>query len=172
MNIFTLTALISCLFLQLLSQSLAPVPIVDPNFLTLPTDPLDTFLESTLLTSVAVDEKWTTDVDVIKHIRNAVNMTDAKPMTERCWDKEGFSLFRIISNSRKCNFAGDSDWEHFRPMSPLLTTRAIRETPKFGFLSKKATPKSLKGVIETFCFGPISVADIPDPPIPSLEDAL
>jgi hypothetical protein len=69
-------------------------------------------------------------------------------------------------------FAGDSGWEHFKLMSPILTARAARETPAFGSLSTKSLPMSLATVLEFFPSDHISTPDIPDLPIPSIEDAL
>ena len=59
--------------------------------------------------------------------------------------------------------------ECFRPMSPILSSRALRQTPKFGE-SRVAT--SLRVTLDAYSLVLVNVPDIPTPPLPTLEDIL
>lgn len=57
-------------------------------------------------------------------------------------------------------------------MTPILTRRAIRETPRFGFGTRNSTPKSLVAALERFNITAVNVPEITDPPLPDFEDLL
>lgn len=87
--------------MQLLSQALAFVPTADPRSLTLPVDPLETLLKSIPLTPLEIEDKWATDVEVVKHIRDMLSVQKGKPKTETCWNEEGpylVMLYWIVSD--------------------------------------------------------------------------
>jgi hypothetical protein len=68
-------------------------------------------------------------------------------------------------------FAVNYDSWIYRPMSPILTTRAIRETPKLGSgVALKSIPTSQDDVLKSF--ERVDPELIEEPPRAKLEDAL
>ena len=62
--------------------------------------------------------------------------------------------------------------ESLRLMSPILSSRALRQTPKFGE-PKTATPSdSLQSTLDAYMLVPVDVPDVPTPPLPTLEEIL
>jgi hypothetical protein len=62
--------------------------------------------------------------------------------------------------------------ESFRPMSPILSRRALRQTPKFGGSGAVASPDSLRSTLGAYKVVPAKVPDTPTPPLPDLEEIL
>lgn len=62
--------------------------------------------------------------------------------------------------------------ESFRPMSPILSRQAIKHTPKFGDSKAAASPDSLRSTISAYTLVPVTIPDIPTPPLPTLEEIL
>lgn len=62
--------------------------------------------------------------------------------------------------------------ESFRPMSPVLSNRALRQTPKFGESGVATSPGSLRSTLSAYTLVPTKVPDIPTPPLPTLEEIL
>ncbi|RDB14589.1 hypothetical protein Hypma_016464 [Hypsizygus marmoreus] len=103
--------------------SLCTIPVHDPRSLTLPTDPF-----TTLYTLLGIpnlpqhDEKLTTTHDARLLLKDVITSFKGTPKSERL----------VWSN------ADDSDEEFYR-IEPILTRRAVRETPVLGGRpSKKA----------------------------------
>jgi hypothetical protein len=61
--------------------------------------------------------------------------------------------------------------ESFRPMSPILSRQALKQTPKFGS-SGAATSDSLRSTLGAYTLVPVKIPDIPTPPLPTLEEIL
>lgn len=68
------------------------MPTTDPNSLLLPSDPLESILKHIPATLLRDEDKWTTDADALKRIRNALHFPFAKAMTDKCWHDEGTRL--------------------------------------------------------------------------------
>ncbi|KAJ7273096.1 hypothetical protein C8J57DRAFT_1715378 [Mycena rebaudengoi] len=115
-------------------QYFVEIPTTDPNSLLLPTDPFDTLTRINGLDSIeSFQEKFRSTpnaiqvelklsfavqwLDVPQHLKNTIKPKLSKPRSERVSLEE--STFE--SYVPVC-----------RPMSPILTTRAIRETPRLG----------------------------------------
>ena len=62
--------------------------------------------------------------------------------------------------------------ENFRPVSPILTSKALRQTPKFGESRTAISPGSLRSALGAYNLVPVKVPDVPTPPLPSLEEIL
>ncbi|KZP24111.1 hypothetical protein FIBSPDRAFT_1042401 [Athelia psychrophila] len=120
----------------LLSEALAPIPITDPHSFTLPEEPFDALTRILKLTELKpFDEKFTVlHADALGFLRQALRVS-GKPRAERIWDEEDPAEQRSILH---------------RPMSPILSLRAIHETPKLGSGSLKSAkiPKSQHDVVK------------------------
>ncbi|KAF7967848.1 hypothetical protein HWV62_32892 [Athelia sp. TMB] len=110
----------------LLSDVLAPIPVDDPKSLTLPEDPWDALTRIFKLTELnPYNETFAglRDEEGLAFLRKVMARPPGKPRTERVWGEEDSAEWR----AKLC-----------RPMSPVLTLRAIRETPKLGLSGNKS----------------------------------
>ncbi|KAJ7739636.1 hypothetical protein DFH07DRAFT_839946 [Mycena maculata] len=99
-------------------QYLTEIPTADPGSILLPKDPFDTLTRIHDLGSVeAFQEKFQSTPNAIQYIKKLIKPRTGKPKSERV----SFHESSFESHIPVC-----------RPMSPILTTRAIRETPKPG----------------------------------------
>ena len=57
-------------------------------------------------------------------------------------------------------------------MSPILSSRAMRQTPKFGGAVAAPSPDSLRSALDAYTLVPVKVPDMPTPPLPTLEEIL
>ena len=57
-------------------------------------------------------------------------------------------------------------------MSPILSSRALRQTPKFGESAAATSPDSLRSALDAYTLVPVKVPDMPTPPLPILEEIL
>ncbi|KDQ63007.1 hypothetical protein JAAARDRAFT_202531 [Jaapia argillacea MUCL 33604] len=141
---------------ELLTQSLHYIPDTDPTALTLPTDPFDDLFHRLKLDDLTpYDEVWSLDPDAVTYLRSSMS-TRGKPRTISCWFED---------DERELSLR--------RPMSPILTRKALRETPRIG--SNKFTnslPDSFAEFIASHRIKTVAEEDIPDPPTVNLEDAL
>ncbi|KAH7924783.1 hypothetical protein BV22DRAFT_482999 [Leucogyrophana mollusca] len=143
---------------QLLSQSLCFVPMADANSLVLPPDPFDTLLHSLEYSSLKpYDDRWATDTDSVQLIKRTLNLT-SKSRGESCWHE-------------------DDPYEQYialhRPMSPVLTSRARRETPKPGSgVAIASIPRSKHDVLDLIKIKPVENEPMAEPPSPKLDDFL
>ncbi|KIM77149.1 hypothetical protein PILCRDRAFT_825707 [Piloderma croceum F 1598] len=141
---------------ELLSECLCIVPTTDPHSLTLPEDSFQALSRTLGLPDLKPwDEIWPADRNGIQLLRKSLTFS-GKPRVERCWDDED-----------EFNY---NSWI-YRPMSPILTTRAIRDTPKLGSsVALKSIPKSQDDVLKSF--KRVDSEVIEEPPRAKLEDAL
>ncbi|KAJ7243403.1 hypothetical protein B0H12DRAFT_1130976 [Mycena haematopus] len=110
---------------DLWAQYFEKIPTTDPNSLTLPTDPFDTLTRiHGLATLERFQEKFQSTPGAIQLIKRLIKAETGKPKSDRVSLQE--SSFE--SSVPVC-----------RPFSPILTTRAIRETPR----AKAESPKLL-----------------------------
>ncbi|THH18999.1 hypothetical protein EW146_g2088 [Bondarzewia mesenterica] len=122
------------LIYEILSNGLTAVPTTDPQSLALPSDPLDDLMKmycSQL--SVIPEILWEADKLTVELMQKALNFS-SEPKTERCW---------------KYNALFELEQTYTAPMSSVLTTRAIQQTPKLGSSSvMKRLPKSLQDSVK------------------------
>lgn len=62
--------------------------------------------------------------------------------------------------------------ESFRPMSPILSRQALKQTPKFREFGTAIPPSPLRSALDAYILVPVKVPDIPTPPLPTLEEIL
>lgn len=62
--------------------------------------------------------------------------------------------------------------ESFLLESPILSRRALKQTPKFGESRATTLPDSLRSTHDAYTLLPVKVPDIPTPPFPTLEEML
>ena len=62
--------------------------------------------------------------------------------------------------------------ESFRPASPILSSQALRQTPKFGESGVATSPAPLLSTLGAYTLVPVKVPDIPTPPLPTLDEIL
>jgi hypothetical protein len=169
------TRFIELIFIQLLSECLCIVPTTDPHSLTLPEDPFQALSRTLGLPDLKLwDEIWPADRNGIQLLRESFRFS-GKPRVERCWDDENecvlFSDSSIQHDGETDRLVVDYNNWIYRPMSPTLTTRAIRDTPKPGScVALKSIPKSQDDVIKSF--KRVDSEVIEEPPRVKLEDAL
>ncbi|KAF7353656.1 hypothetical protein MVEN_01050400 [Mycena venus] len=108
---------------DLWAQYFVQIPTTDPNSLIIPTGPFDTLTRIHALSSLEpFQEKFQSTPDAIQHIKKLIKPQAGKPKSDRV-------AFHECSSE---------SWDPVcRPFSPVLTTRAIRETPR----SKLVPPK-------------------------------
>jgi hypothetical protein len=99
---------------------LSKIPTEDPTSLSLPTDPFTTLTDLLQLDTLPpFDEKWQASKEVQLFIRKMLGFKPGMVKSER-----------VIHDLK---FADEPDMVVCRPMSPpILTRRAVRETPVLG----------------------------------------
>ncbi|CCM03793.1 uncharacterized protein FIBRA_05941 [Fibroporia radiculosa] len=107
---------------ELLTGSLILVSSIDFTDPLLPTDPFDSLMRSWDVASIPyLNEAWSTEEGAVQHLREIVKSLKPK-LSERpsvtCWKDE--------------TDVGFESWCLRRPVSPILTTCAIRRTPVLG----------------------------------------
>jgi hypothetical protein len=169
------TRFIELIFIQLLSECLCIVPTTDPHSLTLPEDSFQALSRTLGLSDLKPwDEIWPADRNGIQLLRESLTFS-GKPRVKRCWDDEDecvlFSDSNIQYDDETHGLVVDYNSWIYRPMSPILTTRAIRDTPKLGSsVALKLIPKSQDDVLKSF--KRVDSEVIEEPPRAKLEDAL
>ncbi|KAJ6582851.1 hypothetical protein B0H10DRAFT_2098031 [Mycena sp. CBHHK59/15] len=135
------------------------IPTTDPNSLLLPTDPFDTLTRIHRLGSTEPCQvKFESTPSAVQYIKNTLGMKGhGKPKSDRVsFEESSFESYVPI----------------LRPMSPILTTRAMRETPRLGehkFL--KSLPPSSSGFLSAQNFSTVEVAAVLEPSVKP-EDVL
>lgn len=127
---------------QLWAHYFVEIPTTDPNALILPTDPFDNLMRIHPLGLLEpFQEKFQSTPGAIQHIKKHIKPQAGKPKSDRVAVDES-SCKHILHASYRITyalFAVESYVPVCRPFSPVLTTRAIRETPR----PKVALPKFL-----------------------------
>ncbi|KAF8588344.1 hypothetical protein K439DRAFT_1658555 [Ramaria rubella] len=113
---------------ELLSEGLRCVPADDPLSLALPEEPFETLCRQLKLKQQQpYDQLWETN-SASRQLLTEVLLERSnvrEPPLRRCWDTDDETPF----------------YNPYRPITPILTTRAIRQTPRLGASSPN---KSLK----------------------------
>ncbi|KAI6003453.1 hypothetical protein F5J12DRAFT_913681 [Pisolithus orientalis] len=145
---------------QILLETLASVPLADATSFLLPTDPFEALakhLDSLDLTPY--QERWSVPQGAIELIRDVF-----PPLAEL--------------RSEKCclelqNDPYDKLSELYRPMSPVLTQRARRETPKLGCTGVLASiPRTRSSLQGHLILKPVPDEVITELPTPDINDVL
>ncbi|PCH39205.1 hypothetical protein WOLCODRAFT_167851 [Wolfiporia cocos MD-104 SS10] len=144
---------------HLLSESLTYVSTIDPTDPILPTDPYTELMRKWNINELELDdESLRIDQELLSFIRMQLLFNRKEPTSE-CWDDDV-----------------DVDywnWMNSRPISPVMTTKAVRETPKPGSKAfTKMLPQSQGEIIKANRFNPVPVEENDDAPHQSLDDAL
>lgn len=133
---------------QLLSGNLLPVITCEATNLVLqPTlqEAINTGLQLKEISSY--DERWMLDPEASKFLQACFTVIKGSPATARCWEDSPDGVCMILISTKAWFTKHPVDnWRKQRPMSPVLTLRSLRETPKTG-----STP------LETICPGPTAV---------------
>ncbi|KAJ7460988.1 hypothetical protein B0H11DRAFT_160147 [Mycena galericulata] len=103
---------------DLWGQYLTVIPTADPKSLILPSDPFDTLTRIHGLGSIdAFQERFQSTPNAIQYIKKLIKPQSGKPRSEQVpFQESNFESYVPVC----------------RPMSPILTTRARRETPRPG----------------------------------------
>ncbi|KAG1825271.1 hypothetical protein EV424DRAFT_686906 [Suillus variegatus] len=147
---------------QIFTESLDFVPLADPHVLVLPPDPLDTLVRSLKDLDFSFDERLTTDGDTVRKIKSSLKtiMGEGRELrSEACWREEDHMYTHIA--------------EIYRPMTPILTNRARKQTPKAGSNAFRASlPRTQPALFEHTGIKSVVVAQIEDSDVPNLEEVL
>ncbi|KAG1879583.1 hypothetical protein C8R48DRAFT_767834 [Suillus tomentosus] len=147
---------------QIFTESLDFVPLADPHVLVLPPDPLDTLVRSLKDLDFSFDERLTTDGDTVRKIKSSLKtiVGEGRELrSEACWREEDHMHTHIA--------------EIYRPMTPILTNRARKQTPKAGSNALRASlPRTQPALFEHIGVKSVAVAQIEDSDIPNLEEVL
>ncbi|EPQ50101.1 hypothetical protein GLOTRDRAFT_134253 [Gloeophyllum trabeum ATCC 11539] len=143
---------------ELLSGYLVPIPEVEPNTLVLPAEPFAVLSKRLQLNELPLyEEKWNlAGVEVASHIRDTLTRK-TKPPSVACW---------IVEDEY------DYMTSMYRPMSPILTRRAMHETPKPGHLTDQSNlPQSSADIISKCSIRPVEEQVLDEPSI-NVEEVL
>ncbi|KAG2153615.1 uncharacterized protein EDB93DRAFT_227664 [Suillus bovinus] len=147
---------------QIFAESLDFVPLADPHALVLPPDPLDTLAKSLKDQDLSFDERLTTDGNTVRKIKlllKTIVGEGRELRSEACWREEDHMYTHIA--------------EIYRPMTPILTNRARKQTPKAGFNVLRASlPRTQPALFEHTGVKSVVVAQIEDLDLPNLEEVL
>ncbi|KAG1800395.1 uncharacterized protein HD556DRAFT_1230584 [Suillus plorans] len=147
---------------QIFTESLDFVPLADPHVLVLPPDPLDTLVRSLKDLDFSFDERLTTDGDTVRKIKSSLKtiVGEGRELrSEACWREEDY-MYTCIA-------------EIYRPMTPILTNRARKQTPKAGSNVLRASlPRTQPALFEHIGVKSVVVAQIEDSDVPNLEEVL
>ncbi|KZT30993.1 hypothetical protein NEOLEDRAFT_1238155 [Neolentinus lepideus HHB14362 ss-1] len=144
---------------ELLSGCLAPVPLIEPSTLVLPPEPFELLSQRLKLKElVPYEEKWNVaSAAVASHILSIFAVKkNVKPPSITCWST-------------------DDGYDHstsiYRSMSPILTRRAMRQTPKPGQLTadELKLPETNANMLKKFSFQPIDNEPIEETPVNTEE---
>ncbi|KAJ7168264.1 hypothetical protein C8R43DRAFT_983743 [Mycena crocata] len=147
-------------YIQLTEQAVADlwfhylveIPTADPTSLILSTDSFETLTRIYGLSSVeALQEKFQSTPSAIQYLKKLIKPQTGKLKADRV----------VVQES---NF--ESHVPAYRPMSPILTTRAIRETPRLGtntFL--KSLPHSHREFLSSQTVLPVDVEPVSEPSV-------
>lgn len=148
------------------------MPLEDPNSITLPVDPMDTLLRY-LDPPLVPEEKWAADPDALGRIRRSMNLGAAPLATLKCWNEIDPCSSYYIPRAHLTNPTTDERaMESFRPVSPILSSKALRQTPKFGESRVTISPGSLRSALDAYTLVPVKVPDLPTPSLPTLDEML
>ncbi|KAF8841918.1 hypothetical protein BDN67DRAFT_1068110 [Paxillus ammoniavirescens] len=137
------------------------VPMADATSFLLPTAPFEVLLQSLdALDLKPHDERWTAPPETVRSLKSYFRPPPARDLlSERCWHQEDDTYERL---SGLC-----------RPMSPILTNRARRETPKLGGTKARASVPRTKSVLTAFLgLKPVFVDTVEEMPAPATDDVL
>ncbi|TFK56839.1 hypothetical protein OE88DRAFT_1730282 [Heliocybe sulcata] len=146
---------------ELLSDCLGPVPLIEPNTLVLPPEPFEVLSRQLKLRELpCYEEKWNlAGAEAASRIRNALTIRkNSKPPSVTCWSTDdGYDYFTSI----------------YRPMSPILTRRAMRQTPKLGQLTTDDSklPENNTDMLKKHAIKPIDNSPMEEPHI-KMEEVL
>ncbi|EIW75474.1 hypothetical protein CONPUDRAFT_169315 [Coniophora puteana RWD-64-598 SS2] len=118
----------------LLSMRLDYIPLHEPDSLILPEDPLVLYIRNFKSQNIApYSERWVASEASLKLLKKTFVPPEEKKLpSERCWDEDDhYERWAAIC----------------RPESPVLTTRARRETPRLpSDVHKSTTPQYLSEI--------------------------
>ncbi|KAG1846225.1 hypothetical protein DFJ58DRAFT_799542 [Suillus subalutaceus] len=147
---------------QIFTESLDFVPLADPHALVLPPDPLDTLAGSLKNLDLSFDERLTTDGDTVRRLKSLLKtiVGEGRELrSEACWREEDHMYTRIA--------------EIYRPMTPILTNRARKQTPKAGTNALRASlPRTWPAQLDHTGVKSVVVPPIEDSDVPNLEEVL
>ena len=95
--------------------------------------------------------------------------------TVECWDDEtdGWRFLCITSRVLMLCSVDYEQWLMSRPMSLVLSSASIRQTPRPGSLTgAKNVPRDLEGVLRSNNLKVVQCEDLPEEPPPKLQDVL
>ncbi|KIJ22163.1 hypothetical protein PAXINDRAFT_152388 [Paxillus involutus ATCC 200175] len=136
--------------------------MADATSFLLPTAPFEVLLHSLdALDLKPHDERWTAPPETVRSLKSYFPPPPPARdlLSERCWHQEDDTYERL---SGLC-----------RPMSPILTNRARRETPKLGGTKARASVPRTKSVLTAFLdLKPVFVDTGEEVPAPATDDVL
>ncbi|TCD70106.1 hypothetical protein EIP91_004835 [Steccherinum ochraceum] len=143
---------------ELLADSLSPVATSEPTDLIMqPALPEAIRSGLRLKDFDSYEERWTISPEETSYLRKTLDVPRGVLATTRCWrDEDHDELF----------------WRAQRPMSPILTLRSLRETPKPGFRTSTVFPKSLDAIMNDFEINVLSEPEVKTATRIALDDAL
>ncbi|CDO73083.1 hypothetical protein BN946_scf185007.g137 [Trametes cinnabarina] len=165
-----------------LAACLHTIPATDSTAVALPVDPFDWLNRHWHLSMLDLyDEKWRVpDKQALEYLKQQMNSKAIRTSNaDREWaiddDGEAMNTIRSIDmlSWRSGDFADFFDaFMMRRPMSPILSARAIRETPALGQgrYSEKV-PQSNKQMLQSFSIGTVKNVVLNEPNI-STDDVL
>ncbi|KAI6023411.1 hypothetical protein EDC04DRAFT_290060 [Pisolithus marmoratus] len=116
---------------QILLETLDVIPLADATSFLLPTDPFEALTKhSDSVDCTPYRERWPAPEDAIELVRD-VFLSFTKLRTESCRIQRETDPYDNLS-------------ELYRPMSPVLTRQARRETPKLGCTGALAPSHELR----------------------------
>ncbi|KAG1747671.1 hypothetical protein EDB19DRAFT_2037030 [Suillus lakei] len=147
---------------QIFTESLDFVPLADPYALVLPPDPLDTLARSLDDLDLSFDERLTTDGDTVRKLKSLLKtiVGDGRELrSEACWREDDHMYTHIA--------------EIYRPMTPILTNRARKQTLKAGSNALRASlPRTQSALFEHIGIKSVVVEEIEELDVPNLEEVL
>ncbi|KAG1783349.1 hypothetical protein EV702DRAFT_958741 [Suillus placidus] len=145
---------------QIFTESLDFVPLADPHALVLPPDPLDTLARSLKDLDLSFDERLATDGDTVRKLKSLLKtiVSEGRELrSDACWREEDHMCPLQI----------------YRPMTPIITNRARKQTPKAGSNALRASlPRTQPALFEHIGVKSVVVAHIEESDVPNLEEVL
>ncbi|KAI6124281.1 hypothetical protein EV401DRAFT_2158564 [Pisolithus croceorrhizus] len=145
---------------QILLDTLATIPLADATSFLLPTDPFEALAKHlNSLDSTPFQERWSAPQGAIELVRDVF-----PPLTE---------LKSEMCCLEPQNDLCDNLHELYRPLTPVLTQRSRRETPKLGCTGALASiPRTTSSLQSHLILRPVAEEVIIDPPTPEMSDVL